>query len=85
MSKKNNNVYYVMVHPVNKGDFRPIVIDYGLTLDGAERVQRRFIEDHGLRFKFNGKHYPAHVRIYRTSETLPEGYFVKNSLLGVKV
>ena len=85
MSKKNNDVYYVMVHPVNKGDFRPIVIDYGLTLDGAERVQRRFIEDHGLRFKFNGKHYPAHIRIYRTLETLPEGYFVKNSLLGVKV
>ena len=82
---KRTDLYYVMVHPVNKGDFRPIVIDYGLTLDGAERVQRRFIEDHGLRFKFNGKHYPAHIRIYRTSETLPEGYFVKNSLLGVKV
>ena len=81
---KRTDLYYVMVHPVNKGDFRPIVIDYGLTLEGAERVQRRFIEDNGLRFKFNGKHYPATIRIYRTSETLPEGYFVKNSLLGVK-
>ena len=82
---KRADLYYVMVHPVNKGDFRPIVIDYGLTLEGAERVQRRFIEDHGLRFKSNGKHYPAHIRIYRTSETLPENYFVNNSLLGVKV
>ena len=82
---KRADLYYVMVRPSNKGDFRPLVIDYGLTLEGAERVQRRFIEDHGLRFKFNGKHYPAHIRIYRTSETLPEGYFVKNSLLGVKV
>lgn len=82
---KRTDMYYVLVRPVHEGDFRPIVVDYGLTLEGAERVQRRFIEDHGLRFKFNGKHYPASVRIYRTSETLPEDYFVKNSLLGVKI
>lgn len=82
---KREDLYYVMVRPLHEGDFRPLVIDYGLTLEGAERVQRRFIEDHGLRFKFNGKHYPAHIRIYRTSEPLPEDYFVKNSLLGVKV
>ena len=81
---KKTDLYYVMVRPSNEGDFRPLVIDYGLTLEGAERVQRRFIEDHGLRFKSNGKHYPASIRIYRTSETLPEDYFVKNSLLGVK-
>ena len=81
---KRADLYYVMVRPSHEGDFRPLVIDYGLTLEGAERVQRRFIKDHGLRFKSNGKHYPAFVRIYRTSETLPEDYFVKNSLLGVK-
>ena len=82
---KRTDMYYVLVRPVHEGDFRPIVVDYGLTLEGAERVQRRFIEDHGLRFKFNGKHYPASVRIYRTSETLPENYFVEHSLLGVKI
>lgn len=81
---KRADLYYVMVRPSHEGDFRPLVIDYGLTLDGAERVQRRFIEDHGLRFRVKGKSYPATVRIYRTSETLPEDYFVKNSLLGVK-
>ena len=81
---KREDLYYVMVRPSHEGDFRPIVIDYGLTLEGAESVQRRFIQNHGLRFKFNGKHYPATVRIYRTSETLPEDYFVKNSLLGVE-
>ena len=81
---KRADMYYVMVLPAREGDFRPLVIDYGLTLDGAERVQRRFIEDHGLRFKVKGKSYPATVRIYRTSETLPENYFVDNSLLGVK-
>ena len=81
---KREDLYYVMVRPSHEGDFRPLVIDYGLTLEGAERVQRSFIKDHGLRFKFNGKHYPASVRIYRTSETLPENYFVENSLLGVK-
>lgn len=82
---KREDLYYVMVRPAHEGDFRPLVIDYGLTLEGAERVQRNFIKDHGLRFRVKGKSYPAFVRIYRTSETLPEGYFVKNSLLGVKV
>lgn len=83
MSK--NDLFYVMVVPKHEGDFRPLVIDYGLSFDSATNVMRNFIKDHGLRFKANGKNYPAFVRIYRTSETLPENYFVENSILGVKV
>lgn len=68
-------LYYVVVEPSNKGDFRPSVLDYGLTYEGAENVMRTFIKDHGLRFKENGKHYPCYVYIKRsTVDELPKGY-----------
>ena len=41
---KRADLYYVMVRPSNEGDFRPLVIDYGLTLEGAERAQARILE-----------------------------------------
>lgn len=83
---KDNNTYYVIVKPTSKAEvkFRPCVLDYGLTFDKATAVMRNFVMEHGLWFKVGGKRQPARVQIYRTSETLPEDYFISHSILGVK-
>lgn len=82
---KDNNTYYVMVEPTSKTQFRPCVLEYGLTLEKATAVMRDFIMQHGLWFNVKGEKRPARIHIYRTSETLPEDYFVSHSVLGVKV
>jgi len=83
----DKNTYYVIVVPTSKAKikFRPCVLEYGLTYEKAKAVMRNFIMSHGLWFKVGGKKQPARVHIYRTSETLPEGYFVSHSILGVSV
>lgn len=73
---KDNDLYYVTVLPKNTGDFRPLIIDYGLTYEKANNVMRRYIQDHGMRFKKNGKHYPAFVYIYKITQRLPKGYYL---------
>ena len=82
---KDNNTYYVMVEPTSKTDFRPCVLEYGLTFEKATAVMRNFVTQHGLWLKVKGEKRPARVHIYRTSETLPEDYFVTHSILGVNL
>ena len=82
---KDNNTYYVMVEPTSKTDFRPCVLEYGLTFEKATAVMRNFVMQHGLWLKVKGEKRPARVHIYRTSETLPEDYFVTHSILGVNL
>ena len=84
---KDNNTYYVMVVPTSKASvkFRPCILEYGLDFEKANLVMRNFIKTSGLWFKVGGQKQPARVQIYRTSETLPENYFVTHSILGVKV
>lgn len=83
----DKNTYYVMVVPTSKASvkFRPCVLEYGLDFEKAKAVMRDFTKNHGLWFKVGGQRQPARVQIYRTSETLPENYFVTHSVLGVKV
>lgn len=83
----DKNTYYVMVVPTSKAKikFRPCVLEYGLAFDKATAVMRNFIMNHGLWFKVGGQKQPARVHIYRTSETLPEDYFISHSILGVSV
>ena len=83
----DKNTYYVMIVPTSKAkvQFRPCVLEYGLDFERAKAVMRDFIKTHCLWFKVKGERQPARVRIYRTSETLPENYFVLNSIWGVKV
>lgn len=71
-----SNIYYVVIVPKNKGDFRPCVLEYGLSYEKAQEKVRWYINDHGLRFKQNGKTYPALVQIKRTKEALPDGYYL---------
>lgn len=78
------NSYYVIVVPKRGQDFRPCLLEYGITYEKAERVMRWYINDHGLRFKKNGKVYPALVQIKRINETLPDGYFLISSIKEIK-
>lgn len=82
---KKKDTYYVVVKPTSKAKFRPYVLEYGLSFEKATIVMRTFIMEHGLYFTVKGKKYPARVYIYRTSETLPENYFIDHSILGVKL
>ena len=74
MSK--DNVYYVVAEPQHRGDFRPVVLEYGVDLITADKVVHRYINESGLRFKVKDKSYPAFVRIHRISETLPDDYLL---------
>ena len=84
---KDNNRYYVMIKPTSKSRdaFRPCVLDYDLDFEKAQAVQRDFISKNGLFVRIKGEKFPARIQIYRTSETLPENYFMKNSILGAVV
>lgn len=68
------SLFYVVAEPQNKGDFRPVVIEYGVSLANAERIVRHYINTNGLRFKVKDEKYPAFVRIMRISEKLPDKY-----------
>lgn len=74
MSK--DNLYYVVAEPQHRGDFRPVVLDYGVDLITADRVVHRFIKENGLRIKIGDKKYPAFIRIRRISDTLPDDYIL---------
>ena len=84
---RDNNRYYVMVVPTSKvkDAFRPCVLDYDLDFEKAKAVQRDFIKKNGLYVRIKGQRFPARIHVFRTSETLPENYFIKNSILGVAV
>ena len=71
---KKEDLYYVVAEPQNKGDFRPVVLEYGIDLKTAENVVRRFINTNGLRYKIKDTKYPAFIRIRRIAETLPKNY-----------
>lgn len=75
MKSVNDYTYYVVVEPRYQGDFRPSVLDYGLTFEAATNVMRSYINERGLKFKENGKHYPCHIYIKRSVvDELPTGY-----------
>ena len=84
---KDNNRYYVMLVPTSKtkDKFRPCVLEYDLDFEKAKAVMRDYIRKNGLYVRFKNQKFPARIQIYRTSETLPENYFLKNSILGVAV
>lgn len=79
-----NNLFYVVVVPKREQDFRPCVLEYGLSYEQAQNKVRWYINDHGLRFKTNGKTYPALVHIKRINETLPDGYFLFTAIKEIK-
>lgn len=79
------NSYYVIVVPKRGQDFRPCLLEYGITYEKAERVMRWYINDHGLRFKKDGKVYPALVQIHRIKDELPDGYYLFTSAKAVKL
>lgn len=83
MSKTDS--YYVEVVPKFKGDFRPCVLEYGISFEEAERKVKWYINDHGLRFKSKGEVYPALVHIKRINEKLPDGYYLFTSVKAVEV
>lgn len=70
------DLYYVVAEPQIEGNFRPIVLEYGIDLITAERVVRKHINDNGLRYKIGDKKYPAFIRIRRISDTLPDDYIL---------
>ena len=78
------SLYYVVAEPQNKGDFRPIVLEYGIDLIHAERVVRKHINENGLRYKIKGKKYPAFIRIRRIADTLPDNYVLITKVEVVK-
>lgn len=78
------NLYYVVVVPKRENEFRPCVLEYGIDYEKAQNKVRWYINDHGLRFKANGKTYPALVHIKRINETLPDGYFLITAIKEIK-
>ena len=71
---KRVDLYYVVAEPQNKGDFRPIIIEYGIDLITAEKVVRNQINENGLKYKVKNSEYPAFIRIRRIADTLPNDY-----------
>ena len=74
MSKAN--VYYVVAEPQHRGDFRPVILEYGVDLITADKVVHRFINENGLRIKIGNKKFPTFVRIHRIADTLPDDYLL---------
>ena len=83
MSKTDS--FYVVVVPKKEGEFRPCVLEYGISYEKAAEKVRWYINDHGLRFKQNGKVYHALIQIKRINETLPDGYFLFTSVKAVEL
>ena len=72
----NKSDYYcVEVIPKREQDFSPRLLGYFKSFDKAEAARRWYINDHGLTFKNNGKHYPALVQIRRIKDPVPDGEF----------
>ena len=68
------DLYYVVAEPQHDGDFRPVIIEYGIDLLTADKIVRKYINDNGLRYKVKGKKYPAFVRVHRISDNVPDEY-----------
>ena len=79
-----SDLYYGVAVPQHEGDFRPVVLEYGVDLVTADRIVRRHINDNGLHYKVKGKKYPSFVRIYRITDTLPEDYVLIRAIEVVK-
>lgn len=71
---RKEDLFYVVAEPQHNGDFRPVVLEYGVDLIKAERIVRNYINDFGLRYKVGNKKFPTFVRIHRISDNLPDGY-----------
>ena len=71
---RKEDLCYVVAEPQVEGNFRPIVLEYGIDLITAERVVRNHINENGLRYKIGNKKYPAFIRIRRIADTLPDNY-----------
>ena len=70
----DNSSFYVIVVPKYKGDFRPCVLEYGISFEKASEKVKWYINDHGLRFKTKGETYPALVQIKSAKHGLPNNY-----------
>ena len=73
---KKEDLYYVVAEPQIEGNFRPIVLEYGIGLIHAEKVVRKHINENGCRYKVNGKKFPAFIRIRRIADVLPDDYIL---------
>ena len=78
------NLYYVVAEPQHRGDFRTVVLDYGVDLIAADKVVHKFINENGLRIKIGDKKFPAFVRIHRIADTLPDDYVLIRAIEVVK-
>ena len=79
-----DNLYYVVAEPQHRGDFRPVVLEYGIDLITADKVVHNYIKDFGLRYKVGDKNYPSFVRIHRIADTLPDDYVLIKAIEVVK-
>ena len=69
-------LFNVVVVPSHGDDFRPRVLEYGVSIEKAQKAVRWYINTYGLRYKENGRHYHALVQIKRIKDPLPDGYFL---------
>lgn len=81
---KRQDLYYVVAEPQHSGDFRPVVLEYGIDLIAADRVVHKYINDFGLRYKIGNKKFPTFVRIHRIADTLPDDYVLIRAIEVVK-
>ena len=81
---KRQDLYYVVAEPQHSGDFRPVVLEYGIDLITADRVVHNYINDFGLRYKIGDKKFPTFVRIHRIADTLPDDYVLIRAIEVVK-
>lgn len=81
---KRQDLYYVVAEPQHSGDFRPVVLEYGIDLITADRVVHNYIRDFGLRYKIGDKKFPTFVRIHRIADTLPDDYVLIRAIEVVK-
>lgn len=81
---KRQDLYYVVAEPQHSGDFRPVVLEYGIDLITADRVVHKYINDFGLRYKIGNKKFPTFVRIHRIADTLPDDYVLIRAIEVVK-
>lgn len=77
-------LFYVVAEPQKKGDFRPVVLEYGISLEAAEKYVRNYINENGLLIKIKHTKHPAFVRIMQISDKLPDDYVLITKVEVVK-
>lgn len=65
-------IYYIVIEPRYRGDFNPVILDYGVSYEKATAIMREYINESGMKYK--GK--PCHLFIKQTAYGLPKGYKV---------